>query len=78
MQTIEIKLIDGNYTFITNGRASSTTFDKRFRVMMVNKTKFIIKNTSGPFRLIIDDENGEVGFDKEFKDSSEVKLEEIV
>ncbi len=78
MQTIEIRLIDGKYTFITNGRASTTTFDGRFRIMMINKVKFLIRNTSGKFRLIMESANGEVMLDKEYKDSSEVNMSEIV
>ncbi|TCG11304.1 hypothetical protein [Mycoplasma todarodis] len=78
MQTIEIRLIDGQYTFITNGRASSTTFDSRFRIMMINKAKFMIKNTSGSFRLIMEDANGEVILDKEYADSSKVNMSEII
>ncbi len=78
MTVIEIRLIEDKYTFITNGRASTTTFDKKFRTMMINKAKFLVKNTSGPLKLIIEDENSKVSFEKEFANSRDVNMSELV
>ena len=58
MKSIELKLKENKYIIVQNGVASSTSFDSRFRMMAINKLKFIAKNTPLPFKIMVDDENG--------------------
>lgn len=72
MKVLELRIIDDKYTIVTDGRASSTTFDTKFRAMAVNKFKFVTKNTPTPFKVIVEDAQGKEIVNKEITNLSDI------
>lgn len=72
MKKLELRLEEEKYVLVADGKKSSTTFSSKFRIMAINKFKFITKNSLLPLHIIVENSDGKVIIDKEIKEFKEV------